>query len=383
MDRGNLFSAGSFNLSLRGMAGAAPLRTENPRLWAASLGGKLVCLARKNRVAISPRQVAVPPEPDTRQLILDLQSEMRTLLTPALAPEVVHKTLSVIAADFLPRKRTTLEDSGTFEGRINNHLLPALGDFTAATLKPMHIQDLMRALVVSGLSEQTANHVRDGGRQLVEFAIDNGEWPFANPFSRVAPLDLPEKDYETLTRKEAAMLLRFIDARWRPLFALALYLGPRRGTIFALRVEDVDLAGGLIHFKKTKTGKKILGVPIPNELHPYLVEAVARAREGRVFTSRSGCVLTRDNKTLGRVLSQAMERAGIVRNITFHGLRRVSSSLHQEALVHPWIVSRILGHSQASLARFGNPVENMTSRYTVFSPEFVREQLNRLSLTVP
>jgi hypothetical protein len=48
------------------------------------------------------------------------------------------------------------------------------------------------------------------------------------------------------------------------------------------------------------------------------------------------------------------------------------------------VVSKVLGHSQASLVMMGSPVENMTAkRYTQFSQGFIRAELNKLSLKTP
>jgi integrase len=309
---------------------------------------------------------------------------MRSLLKPEQKPQ---RPLDALAEDFLRLKRPDLADPETFEARLRNHALQALGRHTAATLLPMHVKDMMQSVVASGLSPQTANHVRDGGRQLVEFAIDNGEWPAANPFTKVRPLKVPIGEKVMLTKDQTRQLMLCLRRALVPLFAVAIYLGARRDTIFSIRRTDVDLSRGLIQLKKTKTGKQILNVPIPEELRPYLRDALfASVDSDWLFPSRYGGKRTRDSgRYLNREILRALKGMGVVNEageplpLTFKGLRRLSASLHQEAGAAPWVVSRVLGHSQAALVAAGNPAENMTARhYTIYTEEYVRQELNKL-----
>lgn len=322
------------------------------------------------------------------QLRLALREELRAGPPPS-------KRVFELSADWLPRKLKGMVSDKSFEGRVRNHLLPALGHHTSATLKPKHIEEMMdRLLEDKDLSEQTVNHVRNAGLQLIADAIRNEEWRAPNPFAAVDPLALPDRDYDVFTKPEAADLLRSVVYQWRNVFATAIYLGPRRGEIFALRRAWLDLKNKLVSFNgsherdTTKNGKRRKNIPVPEELVPYLEDALERAgRSEFVFPSADGGRLTRDTKLVD-VLKDAMTTAELLeaetgepRPITFHGLRRVSSCLHQEAGCHPWIVSKVLGHSQATLLLMGSPGENMTARrYTQFSQTYIREQLNKLSL---
>jgi integrase len=54
-------------------------------------------------------------------------------------------------------------------------------------------------------------------------------------------------------------MLAAIPARWRPLYATAVYTGLRKGELAGLRWEDVDFARGLVRVarsydQETKTG---------------------------------------------------------------------------------------------------------------------------------
>lgn len=321
---------------------------------------------------------------DLRQMILELRSEIRGRLPSQPVTEV--KTLRDIASEWLPRKLRKVAAPETFDGRVRLHILPALGHHTFETLLQSDVEDLLDGMIAKGLAPQTANHVRDAGRQLVAWALKNKLWGGPNPFEETAKLKT-RWVRETLTREEAAKLLGYgLDNRWRPLFALALYLGPRRKTIFNVRLDDVNLGRRLIDFRITKTGEPIMGVPIPDRLMPYLEQAIKDARAPFLFSQRNGRQMSSKSHVLNTALADAIDRVGIKRqgraiHLTFHGLRRCSSTLHQQALCHPWVVSKVLGHSQESLALFGNLRENMTAKsYSDFEEHFIRSELNKLSI---
>jgi len=74
-------------------------------------------------------------------------------------------------------------------------------------------------------------------------------------------------------------LLTALDARWRPIFATAIYTGLRRGELLALRKADVDLDAGTIavcrsHGNATTKGGHADLLPIAEELRPYLRAAL-------------------------------------------------------------------------------------------------------------
>lgn len=330
---------------------------------------------RRIRSNISARQ---SPPADVGQMVLDLRSELRELLNKR---EVEPRALEAHSVEWLPRKSARLASADTFAGRVR-HVLRFLGAHTHQTLLPRHIEDMMNVLLAEGLAPQTVNHVRDAGRQLVADALRNRVWDGANPFDSTPKLKVPRHAYDMPTREEAGRLLRCTERAYRPLVALALYLGPRRKTIFNLRPSDVDLARGVIDFRVTKTGVEVLGVPIPEELRPHLEVALADARGEWLFSRPDGRQMSAGSRLLRSVVRRAIEAADIRRGerclrLTFRDLRGVCATLHQEAGAHPWILSKVLGHAQASLVL----QEGVTGRhYSKFSDEFARQELNRLTL---
>ena len=63
------------------------------------------------------------------------------------------------AADWLEERKTeTVEDD---TGRINKHIVPALGSIKLAELRPRHVQDFVRAL---SAKKKLGNRRKDGSR---------------------------------------------------------------------------------------------------------------------------------------------------------------------------------------------------------------------------
>lgn len=343
-------------------------------------------MVRRAKREESKREVrAVEPVEDLRQMILQLRAEIRDRLPNQTS--VLPHTLKELSEIWLPRKLKKIAAPETFEGRVRLHILPALGHHTHETLLQAHVEDMMDAMVEQEYAPQTANHVREAGRQMVAWGLKNAAWLGSNPFADTPKLDVPNEIKETLTREEAVTLLRYgIAPKWRSLFRVALYMGQRRKTIFHLRPNDISTANKLIDFRITKTGKPILNVPIPDRLFPHLQKAMSEARGEWLFSQRNGNQMSGKSHVLNNALEEGIHRANITRQgrlmrLTFHGLRRCSSTLHQQAGCHPWVVSKVLGHSQEGLALFGNLGENMTAqRYTNFEEEYVRRELNKLNL---
>jgi integrase len=96
------------------------------------------------------------------------------------------------------------------------------------------------------------------------------------------------------TPEECTMLLTALAHSDRALWAAAMYAGLRRGELMALRIEDIDLARGVIHVRRgwdTREGeiatksREERRVPIAGVLRDYLDEHLLGLRwnEGLVF----------------------------------------------------------------------------------------------------
>jgi integrase len=105
---------------------------------------------------------------------------------------------------------------------------------------------------------------------------------------------------EIIPPAKALALLAVIDRADRAVWATARYAGLRRGELYVLRPEDIDLAAGEIHvqrgwdFKESEQSAKTEAadrrVPIPAPLRAYLDEQLLTVEGEYVFGGPLPCV---------------------------------------------------------------------------------------------
>lgn len=144
-----------------------------------------------------------------------------------------------------------------------------------------------------------------------------GEWGHKNPILETTRRKVQKRKPAYLTADEIRGILRVVPARWRLVFALAIYTGMRRGEIFALRRGDVNLAAMTLHVKgswdadMTKSGDDRI-VPIAEELVPYLVEGARRHAESPFVCPGSDGGMQASSINLVKYVRRYMAQAGIV-----------------------------------------------------------------------
>jgi len=157
--------------------------------------------------------------------------------------------------------------------------------------------------------------------------------------------------------EECARLLDALPMADRPLWATAMYAGIRRGELMALRIEDVDLAAGLIDVRRgwdaivgeiaTKSGKD-RRVPIAAVLRDYLDHHLLGLdwQEGLVFGA------TAHSPFKGTATAQRAKRAwreAKLAPITLHECRHTFASLMIAAGVNAKALSTYMGHANIKI----------------------------------
>lgn len=380
----------------------------------------------------SPRKAEIPweeaPEPvDPRQQALDLFKDLmkdaaKEAMAVAKAPP--SKPFGVIWEWWKPLYLPGLKSKDSFEGRVRKHLLPEIEKMTSEELTLAVLDGLWLKLDKHAghgghLGPQTLNHLRNHGRRIIRNAIDAGLWPESagNPFAKL-------KKRKVKTRKpmmnveEAAEFLFFSGDVFQNIFATALYLAMRKNEIRKLEVSDVDLVKRRIRIYSSKVDEERF-MPIPDELVPYLSDAIAKTKGKYVFPRKDGVTMRRPDEHWEKAVESALGRAGVVlgwrhkcrrnsikngircdgyveeaadnnprrcpkcrvrlwpipipRKITFHGLRRISNTLHQNSGCHRKVAQLLLGHDLESLT-------TTESVYLEFNEDDMRRELNKLSL---
>lgn len=163
------------------------------------------------------------------------------------------------------------------------------------------------------------------------------------------------------TPAEADKLLAALPPLDRPIWATAFYAGLRRGELMALRVSDIDLAGGEIHVdrgwdikegeQETK-GRERRKVPLISALKAILAEHLmqtGRRETDLVF----GSTPTRPFEPSGRSgLSARADKAWEdvkLNRITLHECRHTFASIAIAARVNIGAVSAAMGHASVTI----------------------------------
>ncbi|MFL5961023.1 MAG: tyrosine-type recombinase/integrase [Gaiellaceae bacterium] len=137
----------------------------------------------------------------------------------------------------------------SYDRDLDRFVLPDLGALRLSDVRRRDVQALVDRLVGAGFSGSTVRNIVTPLQAIYRRALQDDEIA-VNP---VTTLRLPEQSgarERVASPVEAAVLLAALPEADRPLWATALYAGLRRGELRALRVEDVDLAAGLIRVSR-------------------------------------------------------------------------------------------------------------------------------------
>jgi integrase len=294
-----------------------------------------------------------------------------------------------------------------------NHIIPGLGEQTAETLTRSTIESW---LVRLPLAPNTANQILVEVKSVLSRAVDDGLWDASKLLwlRKVEPIRVPHREKSVLTRHEASCLLELGVApqEWRPVFAFAIYMGPRKGEILRVRIEHIEWERHLITIPERKAGQPLVSFPIPEECMPFLWEARWRAeslqsewlfpnpkgerraedaKPGGVLRTallrcgvndgwqhhcrKAGCGWSENAKAAGERLcptcGNKLKVRAIPRRIRFHDLRGTAISLHTEAGCHQRVIDVMVGHAFTDMGG---------QKYLRMSTEFIRSEVEKLSL---
>jgi integrase len=151
------------------------------------------------------------------------------------------------------------------------------------------------------------------------------EWEMfeGNPVKRVKLFKEPKGRVKFLSLEQAATLVHECSDELRPIVVAALHTGMRRGEIFGLRWEDLDLDRRLIYVRDSNNSE---GRELPITTPLYLMLLAMEKRSDFVFVRADG----KPTLDIRGAYSGALKRAGI-KDFTFHDLRHTFAS-HQSMI---------------------------------------------------
>ncbi|MFA7013640.1 MAG: site-specific integrase, partial [Desulfobacterales bacterium] len=151
--------------------------------------------------------------------------------------------------------KPNLKGLKTDENRYQNHIKPVFGDRELSEIIPLDLVRLEKKLSKK-LSPQTARHVLELLRRLSNFAVRMNLCPglsFKIEMPRVNNIKI-----EDLAPEQLSDLLKVLHEHQgtdaADMMLLALYSGVRRGEMFRLKWNDVDVERGFIRLRDPKGG---------------------------------------------------------------------------------------------------------------------------------
>jgi integrase len=284
------------------------------------------------------------------------------------------ETSAPLLRDWLERHLRLLEADATpgtiheYRGMAARTWLPRLG--------PLPLDAITREVVTEWVAWQRKQVTRRGTRYspksirnahgllsaALASAVDEGLIP-KNPARGVGlPSDDAEHEMEVLTPAEWEALLDAMDPHYRPLTWFLLVVGCRIGEATAVQVRDLDHVRSTVRIRRawkkgandsrylgsTKTRRGVRTVVLPRALADELAALVRGKPAGAlVFTGPRGARVQAQHFR-NRQWAKALERAGITKHITPHGLRHTSASWLLAEGVSPIVVQHRLGHESLS-----------------------------------
>jgi len=250
-----------------------------------------------------------------------------------------------------------------YDDALRLRVLPALGSKRLGDVRRNDVQDLVDKLLAAGDSPSTISVALLPIRAIYRRAMSRGDI-VVNPTTGIdVPATRGRRD-RVASPDECRQLLAALPAADRPLWATAMFAGLRRGELQALRIEDVDLARGIIHVHRgwdvkegeitTKSGKD-RRVPIAVALRDYLDEHLLGRgwQDGLVFGSTP---VDPFGPTGIRRRAGRLWKAAKLTPITLHECRHTFASLMIAAGVNAKALSTYMGHAQIAITldRYGH-----------------------------
>jgi len=159
----------------------------------------------------------------------------------------------------------------------------------------------------------------------------------------------PRNPPEVPTEPELRAIFRHVANLANRTILLTMYAtGMRVAEVLAMRPEDIDRRSRIIRIRLGKGGKArtvMLSERLDEELHTYM--RLARPRGPWLFPG-SDPSKHRNCGTVQSALKRGLERAGIQRKITPHGLRHAFATKLLDSGVDLRTIQKLLGHASLS-----------------------------------
>ena len=250
-----------------------------------------------------------------------------------------------MAEHSIPNKASTVRDQTSL-----NRLLPFFGDYAITQIAPRLINEYKSLRRSDGIATSSINRELALMKHAFTLAIREWGWVDDNPVKRIAMEKEPPPRDRWLTYEEEEQLLLAAPNWLGPMIVFAVETGCRKGEMFSLGWNAVDLFGKVITIDGTKTGEK-RSIPLTGRAVEILnarrkqragVRSVIRSLKGNlVFNYPEGQKV--DSYKMDWAFKKALEETG-VEGFRWHDLRHTFASRLAQAGVETYTIQRLMGH---------------------------------------
>lgn len=218
-----------------------------------------------------------------------------------------------------------------------------------------------------GCAPATINHVTGIIKRLYNWASKRDLYDGKNPADKLKPLKFFNEITNVLTDEHEKKLSNVLK-HWKNqtaalIIKFALFTGCRRGEIFKLTWDDVDLENEFLKLRDPKGTPTI--IPICKEACDVVIEAQKINWKSKyVFANRFGD----KREQISNIWNRIKLKAKLPNNFRFHDLRHTFASKLVSSGVPLYVVQKLLNHQSPA----------MTQRYAHLSDKAMRNAVNHV-----
>jgi integrase len=310
----------------------------------------------------------------TERTLKQLNQTLDRLHEEVSGQTVIRTTLRGYVAEWLATKEpeTARSTLAFYRGSLGKFVtfLGERADLPLARINRAEIVAFRNALAAK-LSSKTVNHDLKAVRMLFRSARRDGlvsEDPaeFVEPVRRENHLGQGSR--RNFTLEELRVVLDAADSEWRSMILFGFYSGQRLADVATLRWSNIDLHKGELRFVTRKTGRRMI-LPLAESLRQHIENLEAGDDPRAPVHPRAFGIIASQRKsgTLSRQFGELLAQAGLreptshtsqgkgrgsVRTfapLSFHSLRRTTTTLLHEAGIAPAVAQAVIGHDSAEV----------------------------------
>ncbi len=262
----------------------------------------------------------------------------------------------------LERQSVKPSTKSGYESVLESHVFPAIKDVPMVEIEPLHIEDMVKAIMEKGRAARTIRNVLVVCQSVFSLA-EQDEVIERSPVKKKHRPAVKQVEKVVWTAEQVRNIVNEVVSEYRALFTLLALTGVRIGEALAIQWKHFDFEKqtlkieqsiwyGRIGSPKTKRSNRL--IHFGDTLGRVMTEHLGVSRRigpgDFVFTKPDGSPLHPD-VVRREVLYPALERLHISREKRsdgFHAFRHAAASLINEKTGNLKLAQKLLGHADIS-----------------------------------